>query len=128
MARSCPQLTELRIEVILQGSSEKEFYRLFANHFMPRLTKLHWTWFCPMNNSPWPWMTTDEEAKGNQSNRTVSNSQAFPELQELTAYISVLTLSIEQKINKMWMSGRVDGWMGKYPSCFAINAVPLFQW
>jgi hypothetical protein len=72
-------MTELGLEMMLHPKSEKKFYGSFSSHFMPRLTKLTWSWFRLNGVETLPWMT--------EENR--STPPEFPELRELIVYICI---------------------------------------
>jgi hypothetical protein len=84
VARSCPQLTELGLDMMLHPESEKQFYDTFSKNFTQNLTKLDWSWYRlnPVNISPW--MT--------QENHNTICGASFPKLKELNVYISVLDI------------------------------------
>ena len=77
LARSCPLLTELGLEMMLHPESEKHFYGSFSRHFMPRLTKLHWSWFRLNGVATLPWV------------KAWRTPPEFPELRELIVYICI---------------------------------------
>jgi Leucine-rich repeat (LRR) protein len=87
MARSCPRLTELGVDMMLHPESEKKFYNSFSRHFMPRLTKLYWAWFRVRRVKTSPWMIDKYGLPGEKRN---DDRCSFPELRVLTVYICVL--------------------------------------
>lgn len=89
MVRSCPQLTELGVDMMLHPRSEKQFYDIFSKHFMPRLTKLHWAWFRLRHVKTSPWMIDDDNPNTKHGG---CNTRAFPNLKDLTVNICVLDM------------------------------------
>lgn len=84
ISRSCPQVTELGLDMILHPESENQFYNSFKRDFMHKLTKLDWSWFRlnPINISPWI----------SKKNGSYIYNAAFPALKELTVYLCVLDM------------------------------------
>ena len=81
LAQSCPQLTELGLDMMLHIDSEKQFYKSFARNFMHKLTKLEWVWFRSSQVDILPWITRE-------NNNDICDA-AFPELKQLAVSICV---------------------------------------
>jgi len=89
IAQSCPKLTELGVEMMLHPESEKHFYGSLSRNFMPRLTKLHWSWFRLNRVENLPWMTEKYSLTAENRSNAWSTPPEFPELRELIVYICV---------------------------------------
>lgn len=89
IAESCPRLTEIGVEMMLHPESEKHFYGSFSRHFMPRLTKLHWSWFRLNGMETLPWMTDKYSLTVENRSNAWRTPPEFPELKELIVYICI---------------------------------------
>lgn len=89
IAQSCPRLTELGVDMMLHPESEKLFYGSFSRHFMPRLTKLHWSWFRLNGMETLPWMTDKYSLTVENRSNAWCTPPDFPELKELIVYICI---------------------------------------